>query len=109
MKSYQQKISMVIIMTFLLSSLAFAVERPTSSRDNWVESRVCYGKLYKIKQKTDSTMVIFVNNRQFTITEKTPVLFERAQKLINKEVQVIYNNKNSVVINLFDNHRQEPI
>ena len=99
---------MVIIMTFFLSSLASAVERPISSQNHQVESRLCYGKLYKIKQKTDSSMVIFVNNRQFTITERTPVLFERAQKLLNEKVQVIFNKKNSVVINLFGDHRQEP-
>ena len=108
MKSYRQEISMVIIMTFFLSSFAFAVEQSTSTQNHRVKSRICYGKLYKIKQKTDSSMAISVNNRRFTITEKTPALFERAQKLLNKEVQVIYNKKNSIVINLFADHRQEP-
>ncbi len=107
MKSYRRKISLVILMTFFLSSLAFAVEQRIPTQKHRVVSKICYGKLYNIRQKPNN-MAIFVNNRQFTITESTPVLFERAQKLLNKKVQVIYNKKNGVVINLFGDYRDEP-
>ncbi len=107
MKSYRQKISLVILITFFLGSMAFAFEQQISTQNHRVESEICYGKLYRIKQKPNS-IVIFVNNRQFKITEITPVLFERSQKLFNKKVQVIYNKKNGVVINLFGDHRDEP-
>ena len=107
MKSYRQKISLVILMTIFLGSLAFAVEQRIPTQNHQVERKICFGKLYKIKQKS-ATMVIFVNNRQFRITESTPVLFDRAKGLLNKKVRVIYNKKNDVVINLFGDYREEP-
>ena len=105
MKNHRQKICLAVLITFFFSSLAFASGQ-YSLDNNRIESRICYGKLYRIKKQPNS-LLIFVNSRQFKITKETPALFERAEQLLEKKVQVIYNKKNNHVINLFGDHRQE--
>ena len=72
-----------------------------------VEQRVFYGTLNRIIKKPD-TMLIIVGTRRFTITQQTPALLKRAEKLHKKKVQVFYNKNNNHVINLFRDNRNTP-
>jgi len=96
---------MILLLTFLGGSLAFAGSLPIFNMK--IDRSICYGKLYDIKKQPES-LVISVDNHEFTITKETPLLFDRAHDLLDKKVQVIYKPSNNIVINLFEDHRQDP-
>ena len=106
MKIHHQKIALCLLMT-VLCTLLMVVESRNVLAQVHGERAIYYQKLSHIKQKP-GRMIISVGRQKFIITNETPVLFQRAQKLLKKKVQVIYNKKNHQVINLFSDFRQTP-
>lgn len=106
MKTYHKRITLFFLTAFICSLLTIVGDR-TALAKNQVESATYYQTLNRLEQ-TPKTMIIYVGGRQFTITKETPVLFGRANKLLKKKVQVIYNKKNNRVINLFSNQKSLP-
>ena len=108
MKIYDKRVTLFFLTVFLCSLLTVMGNR-TVLAQNLVDRAIYYQTLNRLKQIPDSdSMTIYVGNKQFTITKETPVLFKRAQKLLKKKVQVIYNKNNYQVINLFSDFRQDP-
>ncbi|MCD6533641.1 MAG: hypothetical protein J7L25_06155 [Deltaproteobacteria bacterium] len=106
MKTYRKRVTLFLLTVFLCSLLTIMGDRTV-----WAQKRVDRGIYYQTLnrlEQTPETMIIYVGGRQFTITKETPVLFERAHKLLKKKVQVIYNKKNNQVINLFSNQDSQP-
>jgi len=105
MLRYRHYLMTVILIIFMGGSLALAENLPLFNMK--IDKSICYGKLYDIKKLPES-LVISVDNHEFTITKETPLLFDRAHDLLDKKVQVIYKTSNNIVINLFGDHRQDP-
>lgn len=105
MTSLQKKIfTLTLVITLTLSGL-FLIGN-ASAKDRQI-STIYYGKLYNLKE-TPKKFILHVGNKQFHINKEDTTLRKRAKILKNKPVQVIYNQKDNQVINLFKDHRLEP-
>ena len=105
MTTLQKKIfTLTLVITLTLSGL-FLIGN-ANAKDRQI-SAIYYGKLYRL-QETKKKFILHVGNKQFYINKEGTTLRKRAEILKNKPVQVIFNQKNHQVINLFKDHRLEP-
>lgn len=106
MRNYYKKLTKLVLVIFFCSLIVAFDSGKTLAQKN-IESAIYYEVLHRIKEKPTS-ILIYVGNQKFTITESTPILSKRAHALLKKKVQVIYDQQNNHVINLFADSRDTP-
>ena len=101
-----RKIVLTLIMFFIIFCVTAvaATDTFTAKADN---RAVFYGKLLKVRKVNKQKMIITVDQRYFTITDKTPILFKQAPKLLNQKVEVFYNNNDKKVVYLYQDTRDD--
>ena len=101
-----QKKFFTLTLVIILTLTGLCLVENTSAKERQISS-IYYGKLYRLK-KAKKKFILYVGEKQFYIDKESTVLQKRAKALRNKPVQVIYNQKNYQVINLFKDHRLDP-
>jgi len=100
MINLHRKIVLILILFCIV--FCFTAAAATDSFTGKADNRaVFYGKLVKVRKINKQKMIITVDQKYFTITNKTPILFERATKLLKKKVEVFYNKHDKQVVYLY--------